>query len=79
MLAPSKEHDDEKWLENGSHRMMSNGKKKEKKSHRCWSRFPDINGRGDGYFPFCVLRPTLRIPRMKCVYRKVTTASALTD
>ena len=56
MLAPSKEHD-EKWSENGSHRMMSNGKKK--KSHRCWSRSPNINGRGDGYFPFCV-RPTLR-------------------
>ena len=31
MLAPSKEHDDEKWLENGSHRMMSNRKKKKKK------------------------------------------------
>jgi hypothetical protein len=31
MLAPSKEHDDEKWSENGSHRMMSNRKKKKKK------------------------------------------------
>ena len=74
MLAPSKEHD-EKWSENGSHRMMSNGKKKKKVI-------------GAGLDPLiltdvvmvislfvCVL---LCVPRMKCVYRKVTTA-ALTD